>query len=350
MLLAAYVLQNAQEQAASLCENLEGDALGATRVLCVARRLKAGDEVPAGALVDSQGELLDPRLRLTAAALGVVDPEEEAPSDLLRMLSGDRAMLGRYCAFLGYFELGLYEAAVEEADGLLAGPDPVEGALTAAFQALSQAAMLEDPVARARALAEEHGGSVSWLGLARVAREEGDHDAARNAYERATEADPDNATAWLRFAIYLDTQGEREDALEAYRRAHELDPDNGIVANNLAHTLLQEEGASEEAAELAAQAREALPANPHIAHTLALALFELGRTEEALPHIQMALELRPGDPTFLYDQGRMLVESGQEQEGYNLVQQALLLAERLGLDFPRQDEAAAFLTAGGVEA
>ena len=62
----------------------------------------------------------------------------------------------------------------------------------------------------------------AWFGVGNTAAAEGDHSAARVAFEYATVLQPGSADAWNNFALMLLRDGQRDAAVDAARRAVEL--------------------------------------------------------------------------------------------------------------------------------
>ena len=71
--------------------------------------------------------------------------------------------------------------------------------------------------------------------------ETGDADAARSAFARALELDPDEATAYYNLGVLEQDAGNEADAIHMYHRALELDPTLAEAHYNLA-TLFDRTG------------------------------------------------------------------------------------------------------------
>jgi Flp pilus assembly protein TadD len=78
---------------------------------------------------------------------------------------------------------------------------------------------------------------------------------------------------------------------------------------------------------------------PNVLHTLGLAELRAKKLDDAEKHLGLALQMRPGDPTLLLDFGALLLEKGDTETGQRHVRLAIEYAERLGLTFPRKEEA-----------
>jgi Flp pilus assembly protein TadD len=128
-------------------------------------------------------------------------------------------------------------------------------------------------------------------------------------------------------------------ATDAYRRLAELRPEDATANNNAAYCLLVTGGDLKEALERAQKAKEKLPLNPAVLHTLGVAQLRSGNLEESRKNLSMALELRPGDPTLLLDYGLLLNAENKPEDGKLHIELAIRYADQLGLNFPRRAEA-----------
>ena len=82
--------------------------------------------------------------------------------------------------------------------------------------------------------------------------------AARDAYQTAVEAWPDNATAWLALGNRAYSDADWTQAVKAFQRAVELEPDNTTAWNNLAYALLAD-GQKQQALDALQQALDRSP-------------------------------------------------------------------------------------------
>jgi len=114
-----------------------------------------------------------------------------------------------------------------------------------------------------------------------------DPAAARAAYERSLEMDPDQADAHVNLGRQLQLAGERGRAEPHYREAVRLAPDDPTPHFNLG-VLLEEQGRREEAVNAY---RQAILRDPEFADAhcnLGLLLESLGRRQEAVRHLMAA--------------------------------------------------------------
>ncbi|HOW97525.1 MAG TPA: tetratricopeptide repeat protein [Kiritimatiellia bacterium] len=131
----------------------------------------------------------------------------------------------------------------------------------------------------------------AWNSLGQAFNDEGRHEEALKAYERALALEP-TSLVHVNAGITLNSLGRSEEALRQYREALRLDPSNADAENRLGIALASL-GRQEEAVE--AQ-RRALALRPDhaLAHLyLAESLAALGRLDEALPHYREAIRINP---------------------------------------------------------
>src|SRR3990172_471409 len=77
-----------------------------------------------------------------------------------------------------------------------------------------------------------------WIRLGNVFDREDQHKEAVQAYQHATEIDPDSSQNWADLGGAQFKMGGFDDALAAYKKAVELDPKAGWPISNLALTLV----------------------------------------------------------------------------------------------------------------
>jgi len=116
--------------------------------------------------------------------------------------------------------------------------------------------------------------------------------------------------------------------LATYRRILAEQPNNYMVLNNLAYSLLEVEGAEEEAVELAARAYELARTNPGIMDTYGLALLKQGDYRKADLVLRQAIQeqqrmgaIVPAE--FYYHLGKALAGKGELESARKQYETAL---------------------------
>jgi Flp pilus assembly protein TadD len=240
----------------------------------------------------------------------------------------------------------LYRHAYEQYQALSSGVEPSPWLIHNMLASLASAPTVEDRLAIARAVAEQHSGmEEAWLGLAMVARAVKDTAAEDDALARAVEVVPASAVAWQRRAEFLEREKRVPEAQQAYESLVALAPQSAAANNNLAYCILMTGGDQKLALEHAQRARDLLPSNPGVLHTLGLAQMRTGDLEQARRNLSIALELMPANPTLLLDFGLLTMRMGDEPAGKHYVELALRYADQLRLEFDRRSEAEQLLAA-----
>jgi tetratricopeptide (TPR) repeat protein len=155
---------------------------------------------------------------------------------------------------------------------------------------------------------------------------------ARRLYEHVINSAPQNAAAHFGLATLAYQRGDMEAALDGYRAALRLEPSNVDILNNLAWTLAEAHSADPSALDEALQhANEAVrltPNDPNLRDTLGCILSKLpGRLEEARAAYQKRVELnQPGTrdrANALLQLGRTCARLDDMAEAHRCLQQAL---------------------------
>ena len=212
--------------------------------------------------------------------------------------------------------------------------------LQSIFSTLNRAQRIPNPKEEAQAAAQQYPTSpIAWIGLAAVMRSLDDTEGERQALAKAIEVGPNEPDIWFQQGQFCERQKDMKGAAAAYGRLVELRPNDPAGNNNLAYCLLVTGGDLKEALAKAEKAKEKLPANSAVLHTLGVAQLRNGNLEESRKNLGMALELRPGDPTLLLDYGLLLKAENHPDDAKRHIELALMYADQLGLDFPRRAEA-----------
>lgn len=199
----------------------------------------------------------------------------------------------RFNLILSIFRQNRLEDARLEMDkaAALVGDVPQFAALDGEILA-AEGKMAEAVSAFSRAIAQGLDSAEVYLNLGVALERLGESEPARDALEKATEIDPENAPSRFHLANLYRNQKDNERAESLYRRAIELRPDLAEAHNNLG-LLLQER---DEGARAAACFERALGADPALdaAHTnLGSSRLKQGWMEGAIESFKRALEINP---------------------------------------------------------
>lgn len=124
----------------------------------------------------------------------------------------------------GYFELQLYDEALERAERLLTHPEVGKFARSMRAECLRSLERYEEGVNVFRELTSEEPQNVAaWVGLGWCLKRSGRLDLARRAMEGMLEANPGEAIGLFNLACYLALEEDRTRAIGYLRRAIRAD-------------------------------------------------------------------------------------------------------------------------------
>ena len=149
----------------------------------------------------------------------------------------------------------------------------------------------------------------------------GDFEAAKRALEQARSEAPNDPQAAFYHGVALQNLGDVDGARAAYERALELDAKLVEASVNLS-ALLLDTGASERAAEVAAQGLAAAPGHADLLLNRALALENTGKRDEAIAAYGKAVDARPNDAETHIAYADLLAASGKRDLALEQLKQA----------------------------
>ena len=153
--------------------------------------------------------------------------------------------------------------------------------------------------------------------LARIYLIQGKKDAAKEKFETALKANPDNPAAYMSLGYIFQESNEKDKAMAVYEKALEKHPNLWVAANNLAALLSEDPGSKndlERALELAKKAQTLKKDEPAIQDTLGWIYCQMGDLDQAVDYLDKALSGRPEDAVFNYHMGMALYKSGRKDE------------------------------------
>jgi putative PEP-CTERM system TPR-repeat lipoprotein len=172
-------------------------------------------------------------------------------------------------------------AAVEKAaraEGTTKRINVLAHSLSAAGRPAQAMTVLEDW------LAQHPDDGATWTTLGMMRHQQGDEQAAIQAYESALASTPDNPVVLNNLAWLYHRHGDRR-ALETAREAYEMAPERPEIVDTYGWVLFQQ-GKRQAGLNVLQQALVAAPRNPEIGLHVAEALLALGRRDEARPLLQ----------------------------------------------------------------
>jgi tetratricopeptide (TPR) repeat protein len=193
-----------------------------------------------------------------------------------------------------------------QARALLAAGEPAAGAR----QAYERALELDPELASA------------LMGLAELAAEEGNLDAAVALYDRASQADDGNPEAALEAISLLQSTQNTSELQLRLESLLESDPRNARAANELAKLLAKSEASLDEAAGYAQRAAF-FRSVPEAHETLGSIQIRRGEPELAVDTLTTALELQPDSTSALYQLGLAHAALGDKERARTLFGQLI---------------------------
>lgn len=240
--------------------------------------------------------------------------------------SAARFGLGRLAAQAGRFDeaVGHFEAVLAAQPAANAVFYPLalayrelgenEKARTYLAQRGSLTVSFPDPLNRH--LSELATGAGVYLTRGFQALRAGRRDLARQAYQTAVEADPENVSARLAYGVVLGNDGDYEQALEQFQAAALVEPSNPQLHASLGTCLMQ----LDRVEEAIASYRRSLALAPDYGDArvkLASALARAGRAQEALAALAAQLEREPRDVGALLLRARLARQMGHVDQAWS---------------------------------
>jgi tetratricopeptide (TPR) repeat protein len=158
----------------------------------------------------------------------------------------------------------------------------------------------------------------------------GDIATAESLAQRAVQTNPHDAQAHQNYSEALWRSGQREAAIIQAQEAQKLLPDDPLVTVRLGEQY-QEQGRSQEAAELASQAIDLCPNCGSGWALRARARASLGQLNDSLPDFQQALRFQPNDQ-------KLLLELAELHRRMNRPERALATLGSLRETYPAGEE------------
>lgn len=147
--------------------------------------------------------------------------------------------------------------------------------------------------------------------------------------------DNTSVPALMELAMLQQRQKHFPEARDAYEKVVNVAPNAVLALNNLAVLYAEQFGQIDKAYDLAKQAKDAAPADAHIADTLGWIAFKKGDYRNALPLLQQSATKLEDNPEIQYHLGLTQYMLGDEEAARSTLQKAAQLPSA----FPQKDEA-----------
>lgn len=158
-------------------------------------------------------------------------------------------------------------------------------------------------------------GGIAHYFLGNALRGEGDFAAARQAYQRAVELEPEMAEAYNNLALVLSKLGREEEAIAAFRQATAINPKLVAPQSNLG-ALMSRSSTLDEAETMLARAVELDPACIDARVNYGAVLMRKRRFVEAEREFRRVLETEPGHASAELNLGLLLLTEGDFAAGW----------------------------------
>jgi len=168
-----------------------------------------------------------------------------------------------------------------------------------------------------------------WLNWATLARAEKQPAVAAHIVEDGLKANPDSEELYMLLASTQSEQGQIDAAMNAYDAALRLNPRNVLAANNLAVLLVDRKGDQPSLQKAFALSRDFEKEAPHplFLDTLGWVRFKMGQQEEAIRLMKHAVAKAPETSILNYHLGIAFFQSGKRDEARVHLSKALKSAE-----------------------
>ncbi|MBV9508502.1 MAG: tetratricopeptide repeat protein [Acidobacteriia bacterium] len=162
-----------------------------------------------------------------------------------------------------------------------------------------------------------------YLRLGETYRLKGDFANSVTSLEQARKILPESPGVLSTLALALDSVGRKSEARQAYQAALKADPNNGIALNNLAFLLADTGGDLDQALTLAQRAKQLLPNVPDVSDTLGLIYLRKNLSDNAIDIFKDLVTKAPKQSTFRYHLGMALSQKGDKPRALEELQKAL---------------------------
>ena len=148
-------------------------------------------------------------------------------------------------------------------------------------------------------------------------------DDALKQFRDVLKQNPRSLTTSTMIGILLQAEGHVAEAERQYQQTIALDPTAAVAANNLAYLYVQENKNLDEALQLAQNAKQRIPDDPHVADTLGWIYVKKNFASLAIPHLEASASKDPNNPVYQYHVGVAYLMAGQGQKAKRALSRAL---------------------------
>jgi Flp pilus assembly protein TadD len=163
------------------------------------------------------------------------------------------------------------------------------------------------------------------LRIGEAQRRKGDANAAIQSLQAARQTLPDDARVLSTLGLALDGAQRWPEAKQIYEAALKLDPNNGVVLNNLAFGLAENNGDLDQALTLAQRAKQLIPNMPEVSDTLGWIYLKKNLPDNAIDIFRDLVVRNPDQATYRYHLGMAYAQKGDKAKAIPALTRALEL-------------------------
>ncbi len=162
-----------------------------------------------------------------------------------------------------------------------------------------------------RAVELDKNNAPAWINLGLVQGERGDQSTALQTYLDGARNNPKDVHLYLLAGGIYESKEDWDHAKQMYEKALAAQPDNPIASNDMAYVMLQQGGNLDVAFAMAQTARRQLPDNANSADTLGWAFYQKHVYQSAIGLFQEAVKKDPDNPLYNFHLGMAYAKNGQ---------------------------------------
>jgi len=157
--------------------------------------------------------------------------------------------------------------------------------------------------------------------------------AAENIFQILLKDHPRSAEVAASLAVLMQVTERYEQAAKFYRRVLELRPDDVVALNNLAWIISEQQGAYQEALELAQKGLKIAPNYVDLIDTRGVVYYRLGKFDKAVQDFSTCIKLYPDENASVaavhFHLGRALARLGENEKAREHLNRALSLNQKV---------------------
>jgi predicted Zn-dependent protease len=151
----------------------------------------------------------------------------------------------------------------------------------------------------------------------------GDREGATLRFRKAAELDPKDMRSLVELGSLLLSSGKKQEALDVFRKTLALNTDQPAILNNVAYLIVDLNGDSKEALDLALKGLKKVPGDPHLTDTVGYIYWKQHQNESALQTFKSVVQKAPENPTYRLHLANALITQGDKDGARTQLKAAL---------------------------